>query len=79
MTEIGGLVKHRLTILDAISQTKSESVLGAWHWWSPGEMRAGFSGFSALFEMLENLFDDRRILDTGNNLDGAATIATKTI
>ena len=42
-------------------------------------MRAGFSGFSALFEMLENLFDDRRILDTGNNLDGAATIATKTI
>ena len=58
------------------AKQKSESVPGAWRGWRSGEMGTGFSRFSALFEMLENLFNDRRIFDTGNNLDGTATILT---
>ena len=29
-----------------------------------------------LFEVLKDLFDDRRIFDTGDNLDGTATLLT---
>jgi len=37
---------------------------------------SGFSRFGALFEVFENLFDDRRVFDTGNNFDGTATMLT---
>jgi hypothetical protein len=39
-------------------------------------MGCSFNRFGALFEVLENLLDDCRIFDTGNNLDGTATILT---
>ena len=39
-------------------------------------MGCSFNRFSVVFEMLENLFNDRRIFDTGNNLNGTATMLT---
>lgn len=40
-------------------------------------MGVDFVGFGVLFEMIENPLHERRILNAGDDLDGAATLVTR--
>ena len=58
------------------AQEKSESVPGSWRGRCPGRMGSGCGRLGALFKVLENLFDDSRVFNTGNHFNGTATMLT---
>ena len=44
-------------------------MLRSWHGRCPGGMGSGYGRFGALFEVFENLLDDDRVFDSGNELN----------
>ncbi len=60
-----------------LDQLNGESwILPSWRGWSSGRMGSSINRFSVVVEVLKDFFDDRRIFDTGNDLNDTATLTT---
>ena len=71
---IGGAPSGAASVRSAYE--KSGFVPKSWRGWCSGGIGSSFSQFSVCFEVLEDLFDDPRIFDASDDLDGTATTLT---
>ncbi len=71
---IGGAPSGAASVRSAYE--KSGFVPKSWRGWCSGGIGSSFSQFSVCFEVLEDLFDDPRIFDASDDLDGTAAMLT---